>query len=517
VVVNITGTNDAAVITEAAGADHAVVEAGGVNNGTAGDPSASGTLSVSDVDDGESSFQAAAAADLAGTYGTFTFNAATGAWTYTLDNTRAATQALNQGDPASDTLTVHSADGTSYNVVVNITGTNDAAVITGATSGFVTEDAVPNTVTGDLNSTDVDGTADSWTAVSSPTASANGYGTFTIDASGHWSYALDNTNTTVNALNNGGTLSDSFTVTTADGTSKVVSITINGHTDVTDTQAPTDIIFNLAASTGTLNGNGINMGMTLGSFTAVDVDSTSWSFTIGSVTGQTLPAVTITPGSGGTVNLVTNGSIAAGQYGFSVTATDSAGHSYTENYTLSVGTTNGDGSAAFTITDGTAATNGTDISLGLQGGDTIKGGGGDDALVGGSGADFLYGGLGNDQLIGGQGNDTFVFDTALGSGNVDTILDFSAGGNGNQAGDMIQLDHAVFTGLSVGALSAGISFVSNTTGAASGTHAQIIFNSSTGDLYYDADGTGAQGAILFAHLDLAGFTGTLDPSDFNVV
>src|SRR4030095_768508 len=94
-----------------------------------GDPSASGKLSVADVDDGEAVF--ATPASLEGTYGTFSFNAATGTWSYTLDNSRAATQALNQGDAVSDTLSVSSLDGTAgHNITVNITGANDVASIT---------------------------------------------------------------------------------------------------------------------------------------------------------------------------------------------------------------------------------------------------------------------------------------------------------------------------------------------------------------------------------------------------
>ncbi|QIJ43329.1 hypothetical protein G7039_14085 [Rhizobium leguminosarum] len=34
-------------------------------------------------------------------YGSFTFNAASGSWTYTLDNNRAATQALNEATPSA--------------------------------------------------------------------------------------------------------------------------------------------------------------------------------------------------------------------------------------------------------------------------------------------------------------------------------------------------------------------------------------------------------------------------------
>ena len=111
-------------------------------------------------------------------------------------------------------------------------------MITGETTGTVVEAGGVNngtpgtpTDTGDLNSTDVDDPADSWEVISFPTASTNGYGTFTIDAAGVWTYTLDNNNAAVQALNVGGTLTDTFTVATIDGTEQVVSITITGAND----------------------------------------------------------------------------------------------------------------------------------------------------------------------------------------------------------------------------------------------------------------------------------------------
>src|SRR5438270_6559064 len=68
-------------------------------------------------------------ASLAGTYGTFTFNTTSGAWTYTLDQSLA--DHLTAGQHVTDTLTVASFDGTAtYPIVVNITGSNDFATIT---------------------------------------------------------------------------------------------------------------------------------------------------------------------------------------------------------------------------------------------------------------------------------------------------------------------------------------------------------------------------------------------------
>ncbi len=227
----VTGTNDGATITPVAGGDTSVIEAGGVANASIGDANASGQVTVSDADDGQAIFQVPPS--LNGTYGTFTFDATNGQWTYTLDNSRAATQALNVGSAVTDTLTVTSSDGTaSQNIVVNVTGANDAAVISGDEHRLgQPRNAVANTATGDLDSTDVDNPNDSWTVVASAAASANGYGSYTIDASGHWTYTLDNANPAVNALNAGGTLSDTFTVTTVDGTSQVVTVTINGAND----------------------------------------------------------------------------------------------------------------------------------------------------------------------------------------------------------------------------------------------------------------------------------------------
>ncbi len=97
-------------------------QTGGLNNATAGTPSASGTVSVTDVDSGQAGFKIPN--NLSGTYGDFTFNEATGAWTYDLDNTRAATQALRDGETVYDRLTVTSTDDTQITFTVMGTANN---------------------------------------------------------------------------------------------------------------------------------------------------------------------------------------------------------------------------------------------------------------------------------------------------------------------------------------------------------------------------------------------------------
>jgi Ca2+-binding RTX toxin-like protein len=112
-------------------------------------------------------------------------------------------------------------------------------------------------------------------------------------------------------------------------------------------------------------------------------------------------------------------------------------------------------------------------------------------IQGNAGANVLNGGLGADRLVGLGGADSFAFTTTLGNGNVDTLTDFAHGT------DKILLDHAVFAGLSAGALGAG-AFVTGS--AAADGDDRIIYNSTTGALFFDADGSGSGAAVQFATL-----------------
>jgi VCBS repeat-containing protein len=91
---------------------------------------ASGMLTAHDVDSGEDHFQTVSPTALRGDYGSFTFNANSGIWTYTVDHSKADSLAADH--TVHDRLTVTTADGTASQVIcVAITGTNDAPVITG--------------------------------------------------------------------------------------------------------------------------------------------------------------------------------------------------------------------------------------------------------------------------------------------------------------------------------------------------------------------------------------------------
>ncbi|MEI5682327.1 MULTISPECIES: calcium-binding protein [unclassified Mesorhizobium] len=122
---------------------------------------------------------------------------------------------------------------------------------------------------------------------------------------------------------------------------------------------------------------------------------------------------------------------------------------------------------------------------------TLIGNAGNNILRGGAGNDLLSGGAGKDTLVGGTGGDAFHFNAPLGSTNIDKITDY------NLADDMIQLENAVFTGLANGWLSAG---AFHTGAAAHDASDRIIYNKTTGDLYFDKDGLGGAAATKFATL-----------------
>lgn len=82
-----------------------------------------------------------------------------------------------------------------------------------------------------VNNTLISADGSAFTAITTPTASALAYGAYTIDADGTWNYTLNNSNTTVQALNVGGILTDTFTVSTVDGAVEVVTIKIAGAND----------------------------------------------------------------------------------------------------------------------------------------------------------------------------------------------------------------------------------------------------------------------------------------------
>ena len=150
-------------------------------------------------------------------------------------------------------------------------------------------------------------------------------------------------------------------------------------------------------------------------------------------------------------------------------------------------------SLSYTLTAGAdievlATTNDTyTVALDLTGnssGNIIRGNNGNNVI---SGAD------GDDELTGLAGQDFFLFNTTPdAASNLDVITDFSV------ADDTILLENTIFGAFAQGGL-AEERFVVGT--AAQDASDCIIYDSNTGALYYDADGTGSTAAIQFAELN----------------
>ena len=116
-------------------------------------------------------------------------------------------------------------------------------------------------------------------------------------------------------------------------------------------------------------------------------------------------------------------------------------------------------------------------------------------IVGNSGDNRITGGGGNDSLTGGQGADSFRFASPLnGSTNVDTIRDF------NPVADRIELENGIFTQLTTLGTLASTNFRANATGTAVDANDFIVYETDTGKLFYDADGSGAGAAVQIATL-----------------
>lgn len=112
-------------------------------------------------------------------------------------------------------------------------------------------------------------------------------------------------------------------------------------------------------------------------------------------------------------------------------------------------------------------------------------------IIGNEGANLLDGKGGADTLYGMGGADIFAFSTALGPNNVDTVVGFVSGS------DRIQLSSAIFGSITAGTLPTS-AFVRGT--RAGDANDRIIYDQASGRLFYDADGSGSDTAVLFANV-----------------
>jgi Ca2+-binding RTX toxin-like protein len=167
-----------------------------------------------------------------------------------------------------------------------------------------------------------------------------------------------------------------------------------------------------------------------------------------------------------------------------------------------------DGGAGIDTASFADATSGVKVSLAISGTQSTGGSGSDtligienllgsgygDTLTGDAGANRLNGGAAGDTLTGGSGADTFIFDVLTTTSNKDTVKDFVSGT------DRIELSTSAFSGLAgygLGQLDASELVI----GSGARTPSQhLIYDSKTGTLMYDADGSGSGAAITIAVL-----------------
>ena len=191
-------------------------------------------------------------------YGYFHLNTTTGDYTFVLDNTLPAVQALQQGDskPVNIPIAVTDAYGAklTFNYALTVKGTNDQPVLTLSTTALTVTDGdtlsyspsgtVVSVVDPDTSDTKTFGIVANTVQVTDTTTptlgtSVNGsYGTFTVNAtSGAYTYTLADNLAAVTKLDAGETLIEKFQVAVRDSKGafdvKTITVTINGKEDPT--------------------------------------------------------------------------------------------------------------------------------------------------------------------------------------------------------------------------------------------------------------------------------------------
>jgi len=480
-----------------------VVEAGA---GMAGDSRAQGDVLANDVDTsdpitvvgiraGNAGGYAlvGAPATIVGIYGTLTIKQ-DGSWNYVLDNSRAATNAIAAGTTVHDVFTYKIAAGADTDEAmldISIAGSNDAPVFASpAASHAVNENT---TVVASLSALDIDGPFLGF-GLAGPDAAA-----FTIDGTVLRFVAAPDHEATGDS--------------DGDNVYEVTVVASDGS--LIDTRSISVIVLDAAGGTieGTPVADRIDLFHAVGGKTATGeedmIRGNSGKDSIAGAGGDD----TLMGGkgddwlSGDAGNDVLQG-------GAGKDRLDGGEGADTADYSdagKSVVLTLKGGLYARARVGGVAddALRNIENIAGGQRADKLTGDGGANVLWGNGGNDVLAGRSGADLLVGGVGRDKFVFDTRPGGANVDLVLDFA------HNVDRLALDDKVFKGIGSGL--SPVEFYA-AAGATSGAdrNDRIIYNTATGDLYYDRDGNkpGGYAAVLFATLSGAP---AIDAGDFQIV
>ena len=176
------------------------------------------------------------------------------------------------------------------------------------------------------------------------------------------------------------------------------------------------------------------------------------------------------------------------------------------NLALTVGQVTGYGTDTLFGIENVVSGGGNDSLTGNTLANALFSSSGDDRVRGGGGNDTIDSGIGDDTVTGGLGADDFMFSAIFNIGDIDHITDFDA------TVDAIWLQNDTFLGLVQGNLATS-AFRSNTTGLAGDASDRIIYDSSTGGLFFDRDGSGGVAGVRFATV-AAGLT--ITGADFTV-
>lgn len=345
---------------------------------------ASGTISIADPDQGETpSFMLEAAPDNIGNMAL----TATGTYYYIVRN--ADVQYLTTGTSRTETVTIVSDDGATKDIVFTIHGADDAAIIGNPDNASVTEDLNVSdgllTAAGTITISDADHDQSRFQTTVTPATGT--LGTLSLSADGGYTYSV--ANTSVQDLNSGQSKTETFTITSIDGTTKDITFTINGVNDETTGGSGNDTL------TGT-DGNDVLLGLagddSLNGLGGDDyLDGGPGNDTMIGGSGDDTYVVDSTQDI---VTELANGGIDTVQSSISYVL----GSHLEDLVLMDTAAINGSGNALSNSIIGNPADN------------ELDGGGGFDRILGGDGDDtFTCGPEQGGEMWGGQGDDIFVF------------------------------------------------------------------------------------------------------------
>lgn len=343
-----------------------------------------------------------------------TYDATTGS--FVLDPSDAAFQSLGVGESATLSIGYGVSDGTATTaatLVVTVNGVNDAAVLGTADVTLVETDTALSTG-GTLSISDIDSPA----TFIAQTDTAGTYGSFTIGTDGTWSFVA---NSALDALLPGETVTDTFSVSAADGTLTQVSVTIEGTAEA-------------LIISGTTTGDALEDELTVvaGTASAADRFGTAGSFIAADGLAGSYGTLSIDAAGHWTYSL-DNANSAVQALGRGETLADTVTVSAVDGTTADIVITIGGigehaGAAPIYGTAGDDIINGTasdDIIYALDGNDQIHAGDGNDIIYGGWGRDFVDAGAGDDfiSVVGGtNGPVRLSADPVDGGAGYDTVL-----------------------------------------------------------------------------------------------